>query len=234
MRTRERTLAVTLALFAASLGCSKPDATLPDGHPSILADAGRTTEDTSSKQAPRLLSQEAYIRSYMLLFGGLSPLETETAARGQDSGALFGTWNDYTASLGLPEYTVDLPRMTQTNTLMLATFERMGVALCDRAVERDLRTTPNEKQVVFAFDIPAAPLDAAGFATRFDSLHRTFLGYPARLAPASRGPAFFKLYGDTVAAAGAMGAPVSRFSPPEAGWAAVCYGLVRHPEFHLY
>ena len=26
----------------------------------------------------------------------------------------------------------------------------------------------------------------------------------------------------------------SRFSPAQSGWAAVCYGLIRHPEFHLY
>ena len=43
---------------------------------------------------------------------------------------------------------------------------------------------------------------------------------------------FFKIYTDTVAAHAAKGAPKYSFTPPLAGWATVCYGLVRHPEFH--
>ena len=45
---------------------------------------------------------------------------------------------------------------------------------------------------------------------------------------------YFKLYTDTVTLHSAKDAAKSRFTPDEAGWAAVCYGLVRHPEFHLY
>ena len=77
-------------------------------------------------------------------------------------------------------------------------------------------------------------MTAAEFAPRFDVLHRTFLGYPARArARRSAWPAFFELYRDTRRAT-RRPQQRSRFTPAEAGWAAVCYGLVRHPEFHLY
>ena len=82
-----------------------------------------------------------------------------------------------------------------------------------------------------AADLPSPP---GADDWKFDVLHRTFLGYPVSLAPTDRVNRFFKLYTDVVAAHGAMGAPKSRFTPAEAGWAAMCYGLIRHPEFHLY
>jgi len=136
--------------------------------------------------------------------------------------------------MGLPDYRVDMPRGTQTNTLMLATFERLGVALCDRSVERDLQgSLPTTSRLIFAFD-KTTPVDLAAFTSRFDVLHRTFLGYPAALGPATRTNDSFKLYTDTVTLHSATDAAKSRFTPDEAGWAAVCYGLVRHPEFHLY
>jgi hypothetical protein len=122
---------------------------------------------------------------------------------------------------------------------MAATFERLGVALCDRALEHDLKAPkggqlpPLSERLIFAFDVPRGPVDAAAFAPRFDVLHRTFLGYPTSLAPPARAARFFQLYRDIVAGH-AKAEPKSRFSPDEAGWAAVCYGLVRHPEFHLY
>lgn len=192
-------------------------------------------QDTTKKEGPRLVPPEAYMRTYLSLFGGLSPQEAQAAAKGADGTQLFDSWNEYLSSLGLPDYRIDIPRQTQTNTLMLATFERVGVALCDRAVEKDLQgAAPSpEQRLIFAFDAPA-DLDLAGFAARFDVLHRTFLGYPAALAPASRLPGFFKLYGDTVDRHTPADAGKSRFSPVQSGWAVVCYGLIRHPEFHLY
>ena len=39
----------------------------------------------------------------------------------------------------MPDYTLEIARNPQTNSLMIATFERMGVALCDRAVEKELQ-----------------------------------------------------------------------------------------------
>jgi hypothetical protein len=192
-------------------------------------------QDTTPKEGPRLMPAETYIRSYLQLFGGLAPLEVQERARGRDGAALFDAWNDYLASLGLPDYRFDLPRNEQTNALMMATFERLAVVLCDRAVETDLRgSTPVDRRVIFAFDGTPAGLDRAGFASRFDVLHRTFLGYPARLAPTDRVGRFYTLYQQTVARHAAPGAPASRFTPEEAGWAAVCYGLARHPEFHAY
>jgi hypothetical protein len=217
-------------LVLAAVGCggdagtSVPLKTIP-GHDMLR-------EDTTPKESPRLLPPEAYIHSYLTLFGGLSPIQTQMAAQAQDKTQLFDTWNDYLASLGLPDYRIDIPRATQTNALMLATFERLGVALCDRAVEHDLEGAPADK-LIFDFDAPDA-LDSAGFADRFDVLHRTFLGYPAQLAPPDRTGKFFALYNDTVTRHAAKGAAKSRFTPSQAGWANVCYGLVRHPEFHYY
>jgi hypothetical protein len=186
-----------------------------------------------------MVPPEAYMRTYLQLFGGLAPLDTQRLARGKDGSQLFDTWDDYVSALGFPDYRLDVPRQTQTNALMAATFERLGVALCDRAVEHDLRTPKGgeapaiKDRLIFAFDLPAGDVDARAFASRFDVLHRTFLGYPASLAPPARTARFFQLYVDIVAGH-AKADPKSRLSPHEAGWAAVCYGLVRHPEFHLY
>jgi hypothetical protein len=128
-----------------------------------------------------------------------------------------------------------MPRGKQTNTLMLSTFERLGIALCDRSVQADLQKAPPlPNRHIFAFEPPAGTVDLAAFTPPFDVLHRTFLGYPAALAPPDRIGRFLQLYTDTVARHSATGAPASQFTPAQAGWAAVCYGLLRHPEFHLY
>jgi hypothetical protein len=196
-------------------------------------------EDTAPKQDMRLVPPEVTMRTYLQLFGGLAPLAVQARARGGDGNALFDTWDDYVSALGMPDHHLDIPRQTQTNALMVATFDRIGIALCDRAVEHDLRSAgkapapPVGERVVFAFELPDGEVDARGFAERFDVLHRTFLGYPATLAPPDRTDRFFQLYRDIVAGH-AKAQPRSRFSPREAGWAAVCYGLVRHPEFQLY
>ena len=223
-----------LPIFAMMASCSK-EMTREVSVSSIPGHDG-LRQDTTHKEGPRLVPPEMYIRTYLSLFGGLSPTEAQAAAKGQDGSQLFDTWNDYLASLGLPDYRIDIPRQTQTNTLMLATFERLGVALCDRALEKDVlgaTPPPRGQRLIFAFDMPAG-IDETGFATRFDVLHRTFLGYPAALAPESRAARFFALYSDTVARHSAPDAGKSRFSPVQSGWATVCYGLVRHPEFHLY
>ena len=75
-------------------------------------------------------------------------------------------------------------------------------------------------------------MDAAAFAPRVDLLHRTFLGYPARLAPPEREPRFFALYAAVEASHRA--AKKGKLSPAQAAWSAVCQGLVRHPELHFY
>ncbi len=199
-----------------------------------LREIARTHEDTTTKQDLRLVPPEVYIRSYLQLFGGLAPQDLQAKARARDGGQLFDTWDDYLAALGLPDYKLDLPRAGQTNSIMVATFERLAVALCDRAVERDLKSqppTPMTERVIFAFDAPEK-IDDAAFASRFDVLHRTFLGYPAALAP-GRTKDFYDLYVKIVTHH-TNESKRSRFSPEEAGWGAVCYGLARHPEFHLY
>lgn len=190
--------------------------------------------DTSHKEGPRTLSAESYIRSYLFLFGGLSPLDTQTALRAsgtttQDN-TLFDAWNDYLGALGMPDYRDDIARSTQTNALMLAAFERIGVALCDRAAERDLKTG-TAPSIIFTFQKTATLPTRTEFDTRFDVLHRRFLGYPAKLAPTDRGTRFFTLFTNASGTGSDAGV---RLTGQDAGWTAVCYGLIRHPEFHLY
>ena len=193
-------------------------------------------EDTAPKEDLRMVPPEVTMRTYLRLFGALAPLAFQREARGGDGASLFDTWDDYVAALGFPDHRLDVPRQTQTNALMVATFERIGVALCDRALEHDWRGAPPKpvpERVIFAFDPPRGEVSPAAFAAPFDVLHRTFLGYPAALAPPERTERFYALY-ESIAKGHARAAPRSRFTPDEAGWAAVCYGLVRHPEFHLY
>ena len=169
-----------------------------------------------------------FLRAYLTWFGGLAPLDVQARARGR---GLFDAWDDYLAALGLPDYKLDLPRQGQTNALMLAVFGRLGEALCVRAAEHDLhdRKTAADQRAVFAFAPVAAP-SAAAFAERFDVLHRTFLGYPAPLAPADRLPRYYALY-QQIAQHHTAKNPLS---PDELAWAAVCAALIQHPEAGLY
>lgn len=181
------------------------------------------------------MPQEAYLRHYLQLMGGVTPTEAQKLARAKDGGQLFDNWGDYLAALGFPDYRNDLPRATQTNGLMVAAFERLGEALCDRAVERDLKANPPvAARILFTFEVGHETLLEKAFAERFDILHQTFLSYPLELAPPGRTGAFYRLYQGTVARHQQPTSARSRFTPQEAGWAAVCYGLVRHPEHHLY
>jgi hypothetical protein len=186
-------------------------------------------EDDSPKQSPRLLPAETYIRTYLQLFGGLAPMAVDKDI----DGSLFDTWNDYLGALGLADYRLDIPRNGQTSPLMLATFERLGVALCDRAAARDLadKQPVIDQRLVFGFDRKDTPNDAQ-FLTAFDVLHRTFLGYPAALAPPTRLPRYRGLYDKVVAAH--TGKKSEALTPQQFGWSAVCQGLIRHPEFHYY
>ena len=191
-------------------------------------------QDRAPKEPPRLMPAETLIRSYIALFGGLSPQALQTRLRGTTSDNLFDTWADYLSALGVPDYALDIPRAPQTNTLMLAAFERIGVALCERAVQNDLRGALAADRVLFRFDLPTPTraLTDDEFGARFDVLHRRVLGYPAALAPEGRIPRFRTLYRDAVTRHADAGARM--FNGPEAGWASMCEGLVRHPEFHLY
>jgi hypothetical protein len=230
-----RSIAAVLALLA---GCSRASSDPQSGAPQApppdpLPPGHGTSVDTTPKEGPRVMAAETYIRSYLRIFGGLAPLDAQKALTGTDGPQLFNAWDDYLGALGLPDYRYDVPRLTQTNTLMLATFERAGVALCDRALEHDRTMTPH---FVFDFDVHAPVASVQDFAPRFDILHRTFLGYPAALAQTDRVTRFYQLWTNNAQlhAAAPKDAGVSRFTSNEAAWAAVCYGLVRHPEFHTY
>ncbi len=204
-------------------------ATAIPGHESLA-------QDTTVKEGPRVLAAEVYMRSYLMLFGGLSPVAAQTALRAKD-GALFDAWRDYLAALGVPDYRNEIGRSTQTNALMVATFERIGVALCEAAVEKELKDTarpPVDKRQIYPFEVTAESPEAE-FTARFDLMHRTFLGYPASEAATDRTKRFFALYNETIARHKDKATPTpTRFTPAQAGWATVCMGLIRHPEFHVY
>jgi hypothetical protein len=203
--------------------------------PAVAPQSTTFALDTAPKEPERLVAPETLLRTYLRLFGVQTPLEAERLARGNDGRKLFDNWTDYLSALGLPDYRNDLPREVETNALMLTTFERIAEALCDRAVERDLHAQPKvQARIIFAFDLPVAPLARAAFVSRFDVLHRTFLGYPVTLAPPDREGDFFALYQKVVARHAAPGEKHGRFSPTEAGIAAVCVALARHPELHFY
>ena len=192
-------------------------------------------QDNTHKESPRLMAAECYMRSYLRIFGALTPLQAQTQlAAGGD--ALFDSWNNYLAAMGLPNYTLDLPRGNQTNALMVATFERLGIALCDKALLKDWSTTtpvPLAQRAVYAFDAPKDLTDKTAFSAAFDVLHRTFLGYPVKPAPTNRVDTYCELF-NKITATHTTDPKASRFTANQAAWAAMCYGLVRHPEFQLY
>lgn len=219
-----------VSLAALIGGCAPPLVIAPTDHGTVAA-LQTTAQDNSPKEDVRMLPAEVYLRTYLQLFGDPAPLEVQRRARGN---GLFDSWNDYAAALGLPDHRNDLPRSTQTNALMMATFDRLAIALCVRAAEHDLRGgLPPAQRRVFAFAGVPRPTTVAAFRPAFDVLHRTFLGYPAALAPSARDEAFFSLFRTTVARHETTAAR-GGLSPVEAGWAAVCLGLARHPEFHTY
>ncbi|HEY6035462.1 MAG TPA: hypothetical protein VIV58_14415, partial [Kofleriaceae bacterium] len=185
--------------------------------------------DTTPKERRRMVSPEVYLRAYLTWFGGLVPLDVQNRARPK---GLFDAWDDYLSALGLPDYKTDLPRQTQSNTLMLATLGRLGEALCARAAEHDLHggKLPVDQRVVYAFELAGEDSDG-GFAQRFDVLHRTFLGYPAKLAPGERVAKFHALWADVAARHAKAKNPLTA---DETAWVAVCTALVQHPEAELY
>jgi hypothetical protein len=192
-------------------------------------------QDATPAEDMRLMPAEAYLRTYLQLAGGGPPLDVQQRARGNDNARLFDNWNDYAAALGLPDHRNDLPRASETNALMIATFDRLAIALCVRAALHDLRgNLPPGQRQIFAFAGVPAPTSAQAFLPAFDVLHRTFLSYPAALAPAQRSERFFSLFRATWAHHEQAPLPKPRLTPVEAGWAAVCVGLARHPEFHVY
>ena len=118
---------------------------------------------------------------------------------------LFDTWDDYVSALGFPDYRLDIPRQTQTNALMVATFERLGVALCDRAVEHDLKgrgsaAAGRTSALIFAFDVPRGDRRRAGASPRASTCCTApSSATPRRSRRRSARPRFFQLYRDIVA-----------------------------------
>ncbi|MGZ3417352.1 MAG: hypothetical protein ACXVEF_22585 [Polyangiales bacterium] len=231
MKLRDTFAIATVCVLSACAGSRAPE-TIPSVPVASLPGHDKLAVDTAPKDDLRLVPAEAYVRTYLALFGGLAPLEVQKKARGADGAQLFDAWSDYLATLGFPDDMRDLPRAQQTNALMVSAFERLGAALCDRAVEHDLKAKSGDR-LVFDFDGEEAK-DEAAFAPKFDVVHRTFLGYPASLAPKERLARFHGLFQRTVERHQKEKGPKGKLTPEEAGWVAVCEGLVRHPEFHLY
>jgi hypothetical protein len=173
-----------------------------------------------------MLPAEAMLRAYLTWFGGLTPEQVVQRAHGNNR---FDGWAYSLAALGLPDYHVDAPRVSQSNTVMIAALGRLGEALCAYAAEHDLHDHPPlSARAVFAFE-PVVGSTRDPFAAGFDVLHQTFLGYPARLAPADRVDRFHALYRQVAARH-----PRGRLTADETAWAAVCTALVQHPEAELY
>lgn len=215
-----------LALVLAIAACG--GAVMSPSEPAALPSHETTMLDRTPKERRRMVAPEVYLRAYLGWFGGLAPLDVQNRARPK---RLFDAWDDYLSALGLPDYKTDLPRQTRSNTLMLATLGRLGEALCARAAEHDLHgdRTPVARRVVFAFDV--APDSDDAFTQRFDILHRTFLGYPAKLAPGDRVAKFHILFTEVAARHAGAKNPLTA---DETAWVAVCAALVQHPEAELY
>jgi hypothetical protein len=192
------------------------------------------------------MTAESLVASYTAIFGDLMDLDAREQADRQSRSARYYGWSERLSALGLPDYTRDLPRVTQTNTIMVGAFEQIASTLCDRAALRDLVPTrasvkaiaPEQQalayvdaQRVFDFEPKLAPLAESDFGPRFDVLHRTFLGYPAGLGPPERTHEFFVLYKDVEQRHGAAN---RGHMPHVVAWSAVCQALTRHPEFHHY
>lgn len=202
-----------------SIEASRP-VTLPTTSEQLIAPTASTHR--------RMVPPEVLLRAYLTWFGGLVPADVEKQARGR---GLFDQWNAYLGALGLPDYHLNVPRVTQSNTIMLAAIGRLGEALCFRMAEHDLHQhTPVASRLIFAFEEKDHPsLDE--FAQRFDVLHRTFLGYPATLAPAGRVGRFYSLYQQVAAA---HEGAVEPLTADQTAWATICAALVQHPDAELY
>lgn len=188
--------------------------------------SGTGASPVSSSQ-PRLVPPEAFLRAYLSWFGVVLPNDAFLRARGDD---LFDRWPDYIAALGLPDDHADTPRITRSNTVMLAAVGRLGEALCVRSAQRDLHEhTALDKRTLFAFDVIAHPT-LAQFSAMFDVLHRTFLGYPATLAPHDRVQRFYQLYQRIAGSSDKR----SKLSADETAWVGICSALVQHPEATVY
>ena len=234
------------ALSVALVDCRPSPPPLVQPVESALPPPTTTPRESFLPREPRLVPAEALIHSYASIFGDLMPPEIRKNYSAANAQARYFGWESHLSALGLPDYPRDLPRVTQTNTVMVAEFEALATTLCDRAAAHDLiprlrdaTLTPELAALVqikapplFAFDAPAGPLTRDAFASRFDVLHRTFLGYPIGLAPVERLDQFHALY--TEVEARHRTGKKSGVPPSVSAWSAVCQGLARHPEFHHY
>ncbi len=113
-----------LGLWPIGACVAQPPSRVPvQASPPLVAQS-IAAEDTAPKHDLRLVPAEVYLRTYLVLFGGLAPIDVQNKARGADRAQLFDAWDDYVSALGLPDYRFDIPRQTRTHALMIATFAR--------------------------------------------------------------------------------------------------------------
>ena len=105
--------------------CGGPDAIAP-GAPGALPEHHAVVLDQSPKQRRQMIPAEVILRAYLSWFGGLAPGEVVQRAHGAN---LFDAWSYYLAALGLPDHHVDAPRVSQSNTVMLAALGFMELSL---------------------------------------------------------------------------------------------------------
>lgn len=239
-------LALAALLAPALLSCrsAPPEIVHAQEAPSPVVQAA--PRESFIPREPRLIPAETLIRSYTAIFGDILPPEIRKNYASANAKAPYFGWEQYLSALGLPDYTRDLPRTQQSNTIMVAAFEQLAIFLCDRAALRDLgpnKPKPLSPELeglvqfksppVFDFSAKPGPITLDEFRPRFDVLHRTFLGYPAALAPPERVEEFHALY-TKVEERHRTDKKLGGLPSHLAGWSAVCQGLARHPEFHHY
>ena len=122
-----------VVLSLASSACAaRPPEHVVAGPPSQLVDRGVIAEDTAPKEDLRMHPAGGLHADVPAAVRRARAARGAEAGAGGDGGSLFDTWDDYVSALGFPDYRLDVPRQTQTNALMAATFERLGVALLPR------------------------------------------------------------------------------------------------------
>jgi hypothetical protein len=192
-------------VFALLVACGGGSTIAPWRPRRCRASRGRTRRRRQGRK--RMVPTEAFLRAYLTWFG-LAP-DQVGRARGND---LFDRWVVTSRHSACP--TINSTRRVHAKQHGHARRAwRLGERCASGPRARSARRPPIDKRVVFAFD-------ARDQTTRDDFiqgsvLHRTFLGYPARLAPASRRPV---LPHRVVASRHTA----SLLTPDELGWAAVC------------
>ena len=181
------------------------------------------------KERRRMVSPEVYLRAYLGWFGGLVPLDVQNRARPK---GLFDAWDDYLVR-ARPARLQDRPAAPDPEQHADARDARPARRGAVRA-RRRARSARRQDAARSARRVRVrcrAATPTTRSASGFDVLHRTFLGYPAKLAPGERVAKFHALFTEVAARHAGAKNPLTA---DETAWVAVCTALVQHPEAELY